>query len=121
MVPLVVGLAIQVHSGKLDGLHLSHGVKLQVSIQLLHPCLCCHLSRTIKVWNLYLPFPSLKLKDDPVVHPRMVSEPELKILLSLKFRPHMATRTPHRQNRTEVIHGTGLIPQHCKRVKNYTK
>jgi hypothetical protein len=42
-------------------------------------------------------------------------------LLSLKFRPHMATRTPHRQNRTGVIHGTGLIPQHCKRVKNYTK
>jgi hypothetical protein len=42
-------------------------------------------------------------------------------LLSLKFRPHMATRTLHRQNRKEVIHGTGLIPQHCKRVKNYTK
>jgi hypothetical protein len=42
-------------------------------------------------------------------------------LLSLKFRLHMATRTPHRQNRTGVIHGTGLIPQHCKRVKNYTK
>jgi hypothetical protein len=42
-------------------------------------------------------------------------------LLSLKFRPHMATRTQHRQNRKEVIHGTGLNPQHCKRVKNYTK
>jgi hypothetical protein len=28
MVPPVVGLAIQLHSGKLDGLHLSHGVKL---------------------------------------------------------------------------------------------
>jgi hypothetical protein len=47
--------------------------------------------------------------------------PPISILLSLKFRPHMATRTPHRQNRNEVIHGTGLIPQHCKRVKNYTK
>jgi hypothetical protein len=35
--------------------------------------------------------------------------------------PHMATITPHRQNRNEVIHGTGLNPQHCKRVKNYTK
>jgi hypothetical protein len=38
-------------------------------------------------------------------------------LLSLKFRPHRATRTPHRQNRKEVIHGTRLIPQHSKRVK----
>jgi hypothetical protein len=38
-------------------------------------------------------------------------------LLSLKFRPHVATRTPHRQNRKEVIHGTRLIPQHSKRVK----
>jgi hypothetical protein len=42
-------------------------------------------------------------------------------LLSLKFRLHMATRTQHRQNRNEVIHGTGLISQLCKRVKNYTK
>jgi hypothetical protein len=42
-------------------------------------------------------------------------------LLSLKFRPHVATRTPHRQNRTGVIHGTGLIPQHCKRVKKLYK
>jgi hypothetical protein len=38
-------------------------------------------------------------------------------LLSLKFRPHVATRTLHRQNRKEVIHGTRLIPQHSKRVK----
>jgi hypothetical protein len=46
----------------------------------------------------------------------------LYIMLSLKFRPHMATRTPHRQNRTgTVIHGTGLIPQHCKRVKKLYK
>jgi hypothetical protein len=81
MVPPVVGLSIQVHSGKLDGLHLSHGVKLQVSIQRLHPCLCCHLSRTIKVWNLYLPRPSLKLKAAPVVRPRLVFEPELTILV----------------------------------------
>jgi hypothetical protein len=38
-------------------------------------------------------------------------------LLSLKFRPHRATRTPHRQHRKIVIHGTRLIPQHSKRVK----
>jgi hypothetical protein len=44
-----------------------------------------------------------------------------RLVLSLKFHPHVATRTPHRQNRTGVIHGIGLIPQHCKRVKNYTK
>jgi hypothetical protein len=42
-------------------------------------------------------------------------------LLSLKFRPHMATRTPHHQNSNEVIHGTELISQHSIRVKNYTK
>jgi hypothetical protein len=42
-------------------------------------------------------------------------------VLSLKFHPHRATRTLHRQNRTEVIHGTGLIPQHCKRVKKLYK
>jgi hypothetical protein len=42
-------------------------------------------------------------------------------LLSLKFRPHMATRTPHPQNRKKVIHGTRLIPQHCKRVKKLYK
>jgi hypothetical protein len=38
-------------------------------------------------------------------------------LLSLKFRPHRATRTPHRQHRKTVIHGTRLILQHSKRVK----
>jgi hypothetical protein len=42
-------------------------------------------------------------------------------LLSLKFRPHRATRTPHRQHRKTVIHGTRLIPQHSKRGQNYTK
>jgi hypothetical protein len=41
-------------------------------------------------------------------------------VLSLKFRPHRATRTPHHQHRTGVIHGTGLIPQHSKGSKNYT-
>jgi hypothetical protein len=38
-------------------------------------------------------------------------------LLSLKFRPHMATRTQHRQNRNEVIHGTGLIHSIAKGSK----
>jgi hypothetical protein len=41
-------------------------------------------------------------------------------VLSLTFHPHRATRTPHRQHRTGVIHGTGLIPQHNKGSKNYT-
>ena len=36
-------------------------------------------------------------------------------VLSLKFHPHRAARTPHHQNRTGVIHGTGLMPQHCKK------
>jgi hypothetical protein len=52
---------------------------------------------------------------------RMVRNKPKTPLLSLKFHPHVATRNPHRQNRTGVIHGTRLIPQHCKRVKNYTK
>jgi hypothetical protein len=38
-------------------------------------------------------------------------------LLSLKFRLHRATRTPHHQHRKTVIHGTRLILQHNKRVK----
>jgi hypothetical protein len=38
-------------------------------------------------------------------------------LLSLKFHPHRATRTPHRQHRKTVIHSTRLIPQHRKRAK----
>jgi hypothetical protein len=38
-------------------------------------------------------------------------------LLSLKFCPHRATRTLHRQHRKIVIHGTRLIPQHNKRIK----
>jgi hypothetical protein len=50
-----------------------------------------------------------------------VTRNKARLVLSLKFRPHRATRTPHHQNRKEVIHGTRLIPQHSKRVKNYTK
>jgi hypothetical protein len=52
-------------------------------------------------------------------------------LLSLKFRLHMATRTPHHlhiatrtlhhQNSNEVIHGTELNSQHSRRVRNYAK
>jgi hypothetical protein len=42
-------------------------------------------------------------------------------VLSLKFRPHRATRNPHRQHRKTVIHDTRLIPQHSKRGENYTK
>ena len=38
-------------------------------------------------------------------------------LLSLKFRLHMATRTPHHQNSNEVTHGTELISQHSRRAK----
>ena len=42
-------------------------------------------------------------------------------LLSLKFRPHRATRTLHRQHRKTVIHGTRInsIPQ--QKGQNYTK
>jgi hypothetical protein len=39
------------------------------------------------------------------------------LLLSLKFRLHMATRTPHHQNSNEVTHGTELISQHSRREK----
>jgi hypothetical protein len=42
-------------------------------------------------------------------------------VLSLKFRLHMATRTPHHQNNNEVTHGTELISQHSRKAKNYTK
>ena len=38
-------------------------------------------------------------------------------LLSLKFRLHMVTRTPHHQNSNEVTHGTELISQHSRRAK----
>jgi hypothetical protein len=42
-------------------------------------------------------------------------------LLSLKFRPHRATRTPHRQHRKTVIHGTRINSTAQKRGQNYTK
>jgi ribosomal protein L34E len=43
------------------------------------------------------------------------------LLLSLKFRPHRATRTPHRQHRKTVIHGTRINSTAQKRGQNYTK
>jgi hypothetical protein len=62
-----------------------------------------------------------KLINDPILYnptwPIMPTKIPSDILLSLKFRPHRATRTPHRQHRKTVIHGTRLIPQHKKRVK----
>ena len=42
-------------------------------------------------------------------------------VLSLKFRLHRATRTPHHQHNIEVIHGIEWSLQHSRRVKNYTK
>jgi hypothetical protein len=81
MIPPIMIFSIQVHSGRLDRFHLPHGVKLQIGIQLLHPCLCCHLGRTIKVWDLYLPCSLFKLKVSPVLRPRLISELELAILI----------------------------------------
>jgi hypothetical protein len=93
MIPPIMSLALQVHSGKLDGFHLSHGVKLQVGIQLLYLSLCCHLGCTIKIWNLYLPCFSFKLKTAPVVRPRLIYEPELAILIQghMSLDPHIQT------------------------------
>jgi hypothetical protein len=42
-------------------------------------------------------------------------------VLSLKFRPHRATRTPHHQHRKTVIHGTRINSTAQKRGQNYTK
>jgi hypothetical protein len=42
-------------------------------------------------------------------------------LLSLKFRPHRATRTPHHQHRKTVIHGTRINSTAQKKSQNYTK
>jgi hypothetical protein len=81
MIPPVMSLAIQIHSGKFYGLHLPHGIKLQISVQFLYPCLGCHLGRTIKVWDFYLPCSSFKLRTAPVVWPGLVSELELVILI----------------------------------------
>jgi hypothetical protein len=42
-------------------------------------------------------------------------------LLSLKFRPHRATRTPHHQHRKTVIHGTRINSTAQQKGQNYTK
>jgi hypothetical protein len=42
-------------------------------------------------------------------------------VLSLKFRPHRATRTPHRQHRKTVIHGTRINSTAQQKGQNYTK
>jgi hypothetical protein len=42
-------------------------------------------------------------------------------MLSLKFRPHRATRTPHRQHRKTVIHGTRINSTAQQKGQNYTK
>jgi hypothetical protein len=43
------------------------------------------------------------------------------LMLSLKFRPHRATRTPHRQHRKTVIHGTRISSTTQQKGQNYTK
>jgi hypothetical protein len=42
-------------------------------------------------------------------------------LLSLKFRPHRATRTLHHQHRKTVIHGTRINSTAQQKGQNYTK
>ena len=42
-------------------------------------------------------------------------------LLSPKFRLHRATRTPHRQHRKTVIHGTRINPTAQQKGQNYAK
>jgi hypothetical protein len=42
-------------------------------------------------------------------------------LLSLKFHPHRATRTPHHQHRKTVIHGTRINSTAQQKSQNYTK
>jgi hypothetical protein len=42
-------------------------------------------------------------------------------LLSLKFRPHRATRTPHRQHRKTVVHGTRINSTAQQKGQNYAK
>jgi hypothetical protein len=44
-----------------------------------------------------------------------------KLMLSLKFRPHRATRTPHHQHRKTVIHGTRINSTAQQKGQNYTK
>jgi hypothetical protein len=45
----------------------------------------------------------------------------LPLVLSLKFRPHRATRTLHRQHRKTVIHGTRINSTAQQKGQNYTK
>jgi hypothetical protein len=42
-------------------------------------------------------------------------------LLSLKFRPHRATRTQHHQHRKTIIHGTRINSTAHQKGQNYTK
>jgi hypothetical protein len=42
-------------------------------------------------------------------------------LLSLKFRPHRVTRTPHYQHKMTVIHGKRINPTAQQKSQNYTK
>jgi hypothetical protein len=44
-----------------------------------------------------------------------------KGMLSLKFRPHRVTRTPHHQHRKTVIHGTRINSTAQQKGQNYTK
>jgi hypothetical protein len=81
MLPPIMVFSIQVHSGKFDGFHFPHGIELKVCIQLLHPCLCCHLGRTIKVWDFHLACSSLKIKISHVVRSGLISKLELPILI----------------------------------------
>jgi hypothetical protein len=81
MIPPVMRFAFQVHGGKLDGFHLPHGVKLQISVQLLYPCMYSHLGHTIKVGNLHLPSFVLKFIVTAMVQPGIVSKLELKVLI----------------------------------------
>jgi hypothetical protein len=50
-----------------------------------------------------------------------LDEKFFSIVLSLKFRPHRATRTPHHQHRKTVIHGTRINSTAQKKGQNYTK
>jgi hypothetical protein len=99
----------------------------------VHSCISLHTLWKVRstgsflLQQIALHSPTLSLPYNTILHKRNIDGFRLYIflltssirghLLSLKFHPHRATRTLHRQHRTGVIHGTGLIPQHCKRVK----
>jgi hypothetical protein len=51
----------------------------------------------------------------------LISFPSTFFVLSLKFRPHRATRTPHHQHRKTVIHGTRINSTAQQKGQNYTK